>query len=347
MIMAGYFRWILNNWVKLSQIALILSKKLLNIAIFVSKKYNFASFNSSVFYKNTKFMQTIKAFVSSIIIIFLFSVTTSAQNSFYYADSLMIATKGCAYDGPSPMSMRFRLDKDNTLRYIRARSFELLQLHLADAAYYYADADVFLSIGNFFDPQKRHAVLIYIADALVNRNNDYKVNVYLFELSGKNELTEVFFAKHLSGYYENVAVAIHDIDLDGQQELLVHTSEPEWYRNDRPMNEYYHVFEYKSNTLAMVKGFEDYPNPTYIAPNLFYTYSNCGCGGDCWHSWLYRQTPEGYEQQGLVENACTGIVKGYRLNGIKRIQIAESLMDNGTGSAKAFWGAFIERYKLE
>lgn len=313
----------------------------------MSKKHNFASFNSSLLFKDTKFMQTIKAFLSSIIIFFLFSVAASAQNSFYYADSLMIATNGCAYDGPSPMSMRFRLGKDNTLRYIKARSFELLQRHMADTEYYYADADVFLSIGHFFDAKKRHAVLIYIADALVNSDNDYRVNVHLFELSERNEPTETFFTKHLSGYYENVAVAVHDFDLDGQQELLVHTSEPEWYHNDRPMNEYYHVFEYKNNTLVMVKGFEDYPNPTYIAPNLFYTYSNCGCGGDCWNSWLYQQLPEGYEQQGLVENACTGIVKGYRLDGIKRIPIAESLTDNGTGSAKAFWGAFIERYGLE
>lgn len=293
-----------------------------------------------------KFMQVIKTFFLFIVFNFLFSIFAFAQNSSYYADSVMIATKGCAYDGPSPMSIRFRLDKNNTLRYIRARSFELLQRHIADADYYYADADVFLRIGNFFDTNKRHAVLIYITDALVNSENDYRVNVHLFELSKKDEATETFFAKNVSGYYENVAAAVYDFDLDGQQDLLIHTSEPEWYHNDRPMNEYYHVYKYESNTFVETKDFEVYPNPTFIAPNLFYTYTNCGCGGDCWSSLLFRQTLGSYEQLGLVENACTGIVKGYRLEGINRVQIAESLDDKGTDSAKHFWGAFLERYDV-
>lgn len=291
-------------------------------------------------------MQVIKIISLFIAINFLFPISTFSQNSAYYADSMMIATKGCAYDGPSPMSIRFRIDKNSTLRYIRARSFELLQSHLADTDYYYADSDVFLRIGNFFDANKRHAVLIYIADALVNSDNDYRVNIHLFELSKENEPTETFFAKNVSGYYESVAAAVHDFDLDGQQDLLVHTSEPEWYHNDRPMNEYYHIYKYSNNTLAQVKDFEVYPNPTFIAPNLFYTYTNCGCGGNCWNSSLFRQTLGSYEQLGLVENACTGIVKGYRLEGIKRVQIAESLDDKGTDSAKAFWGAFLERYGI-
>lgn len=268
----------------------------------------------------------------------------AAQYLTTYIDSLMVATKGCAYAGPSPTFMRFSMAKENSLRQIKAHAFELLQKHLADPTYSYTDNDVFLRVGNLFEPNRPQALLIYLSDALQNSHNDYRVNIHLFDLDAQHRATEIYFAKQVSAYYENVGGALGDFDLDGKTDLLVHTSEPEWYHNDRPVNEYYHLYHYQAGQLVELANFYNYPNPTFISPNLFYTFVTCGCDGDCWSSVLYQQTATATDQIGLLENPCIGIVKGYKINDTKRQQVAESLIDKGVNTAKSFWQGFVQRY---
>ncbi|HNI43828.1 MAG TPA: hypothetical protein PK230_03970 [Chitinophagales bacterium] len=265
------------------------------------------------------------------------------QREFLHADSLAIATNGCAYSGPSPMQMRMQADKMSALKLIRINSFNLLEQYIAEESYVYSTTYTYLRIGNFFDEQKQHALLVYISDALVESNNDYRVNVHLFEIkNGKAE--ETFFAQNVSAGFESVASTVTDFDLDGQNELVIYTTEPEWYLGERPMNDYYHLYNYQNNKLVKVENFETFPNPSYLQPNFVSAFKTCGCDGDCWIDMLYHQKDNSFEPIATFETSCSRISTAYKIEGTQKIAVADTYIADGRTTANTFWITFLKKF---
>lgn len=240
---------------------------------------------------------------------------------------------------------QLRANKDSMLYAIRTESFNDLaaQAPLSNSkSYRYYTHYRFLQIGNLFSADKRHAVMIYLSDAFAQSDDEFRVNVHIFEITPAS-IHQVFEATQLSSYYRELAASITDLDGNGNNELLVMTSEPEWGSPNKPANEYYHriMYDWASNSFTVHQGFEQLPNPIFLSPNYAYTYQTCGCGGDCWLSALYHQKDRQLQPIALLEDRCVGVGKLFAIEQQTKTLIAETLATDGRAAMPAFWKRYI------
>jgi hypothetical protein len=232
-----------------------------------------------------------------------------------------------------------RSNKDSVLYAIRSESFEDLVAHTIPGinTYRYSSYYRYTQVGNFFSPDKKHAVMLYLSDAFETGDDDFRADLYIFEITPEGIHQELYIPK-LSSYYREIAADIGDLDQDGNQELIVLTSEPEWGSTTKPSNEYYHRFLYdkEKNSFIRYKGFEQLANAIYLDPQHLYTYQACGCDGDCWVSTLYEQRNNTLYPIATLEDQCVGMGSLYVINNNAKHLTSEVLIANRS-DIPAFW----------
>lgn len=235
-------------------------------------------------------------------------------------------------------------NKDSTLFAIRTESFNDLIAHsdIGTTGYMYSSYYRYMRIGNLFSANKKHAVVIYLSDAFKSGDDDFRVDLHVFEITD-NDIRQVFQASNLSSYYREVAADITDLDGNGSNELLVLTSEAEWGSATKPANEYYHLFLYDwaTDTFIPYKGFEQLPNPIFLNTNYLYTYQTCGCGGDCWVSTLYQQDNKQLYPIATLEDRCVGVGKLFAIGNDTKTLIAETIATDGRAAIAVFWQRYM------
>lgn len=228
-------------------------------------------------------------------------------------------------------------DKQATLESIRALTLQRLQAHLADPYYLDKRAYAHIEIGNIFNSTVKHALIAYLSDANRKGDNDYYMNLYVYEI-GSTSIQQVFKAENLSAYYRTIGVDITDFNRDGTPDVVVASNEPEWHTNSRPMRLYYHLFQYMpapgKPLLTEFKPLLQIPNPKFLTPQIVYSSADCGCSGSCWFSQLFAlQKDNTFRQIAEANQYCTNVASVYRLNKGNRTLIAE-MMQAGTGDSQ-------------
>ncbi len=234
-------------------------------------------------------------------------------------------------------------DKDSALYAFRMQAFDQLTAHATYSKYSYQDAHCFVQIGNFFDEQRKHAVVIYMSDAFEISAYDFRVDLYLFEITPE-KIKQVLYLPRLSSYYREVAAGISDFEGSGTNDLIIATSEPEWGSISKPANEYYHLFHYNPTTATLDKvvGFEQLANPVYFSPRHLYTFQTCGCGGDCWYSTLYEQQGSSIVPIAQLENSCAGIGQLFAIkNKSTKVLAAEAVVVADKWAIEGLWKRYL------
>lgn len=238
-------------------------------------------------------------------------------------------------------------DKDSALYTFRQQALGQLIAHAAYSQYTYQDAHSFIQIGNFFEKNRKHAIIIYLSDAFELSTLDFRVDVYLFEITSE-KIKQVMFIPRLSSYYREVAADIADFDGNGTNDLVIATSEPEWGSTRKPINEYYHLFYYNPSTanLDRVGGFEQLANPIYFTQKHLYTFQTCGCGGDCWYSQLYEKQGSQLMPIAQLENSCAGIGQLFAIkNGTQKVLSAEAVVVADKWAIEGLWKRYLSDIK--
>ncbi len=245
--------------------------------------------------------------------------------------------KVCVRDDVPYLDAMILANKPATLLSIRTQSLQRMQENAGLPYYLDKRSYAHIEVGNLFNAIQKHAVIAYLSNAyLLENTKDYYLNLYVYEVRN-NTLFQVFKAENLSSYFQNVGLDISDFNQDGVADILVATSEPEWYHGDRPTGTYYHLFQYtpqQSTTLfTPLPLLTPIANPKFISPQIVFSLSDCGCGGYCWFSKLYLLQGNTTQQIAEAGQYCTNMAQVYQFNEQGKTMIAE-LMHTETGDSQ-------------
>lgn len=295
--------------------------------------------------KFTYFKPTLLSLLSALLLVCTLSLNAQTTAKTPSLEGCIVTESG---EIERPEMTRFKkllhTHKDSMLYAIKTQSFEDLVSHTVPGinTYKYASYYRYLKIGNFFTPDKKHAVMLYLSDAYQTGEDDYRADLYIFEVM-PNGIKQVLYIPKLSSYYREIAADVTDLDHDNHNELIVLTSEPEWGSTTKPAHEYYHRFLYDQNKDKFIryKGFEQLANAIYINPNYLYTYETCGCSGDCWISNLYQQNGTSLYPIAMLEDRCVGVSNLFVVANSKKQLAAETIVTD-RNAIPLFWQNYIQ-----
>ncbi len=251
------------------------------------------------------------------------SMFTNSYAQTYALDLDGPEQKICVLDDEPYIERQLQTNKSATLEAVRTQTLHRLQQYAALPNYSDKRSYAYIEIGNLFSSQIKHAVVAYLSNAHLKNKADYYLNLYVYEVQ-PSALVQVFKAENLSSYYQNVGVSIADFNQNGIPDMLITTSEPEWYHSSKPSSIYYHLLEYTpapgKPLFTPVTTITNIPNPKFLNRNSFYTLTDCGTGGYCWVSKLYVLQTNGIPL--FVAEAGqfgTNIVQVFKVNGNNKI----------------------------
>lgn len=280
---------------------------------------------------------------SLLLIFFIVSIQTlvSAQNP-PSAEIPLVDVDGpeqkvCVRDDVPYLDAMILANKPATLLSIRTQTLQRMQENAGSPYYIDKRNYAHIEVGNLFNPLQKHAVIAYLSDAyLLGNTKDYYLNLYVYEVKN-NTLYQVFKAENLSSYYPNIGVEVSDFNLDGVSDILVATSEPEWYHGNRPTGTYYHLFQYtpqeSTSLFSSIPLITPIPNPKFINPQVVFSLSDCGCSGYCWFSKLYLLQDNATRQIAEAGQYCTNMAQVFHFKDQSKIVIAE-LMHTEAGDSQ-------------
>lgn len=246
----------------------------------------------------------------------------------------------CISSEPPMFVQSLANNKSATLTQIKNETFAILQSHLNDSQYAYKTDYAYVQIGNFLAPGLKHALIVYVSDCYQNSSSDYRANLHLYEALPTGIWQEVNLVNNLSIGYQKLEIEVGDIlNSGGRSCIAINTAEPEWYHNSTPLNRYRHILLFDTSTkkLQRLQGFENYPNPQFLSPQLFFTYEQCGCAGECYTSSLYQYTPSGVALRAKAEARCAITTTIFDAQQGKNAKVAEEYGVSSATSVSTMW----------